>query len=316
MSMKNLSRKSIIIIISALIIIIAATIVTIVIIKSKSQNEHRIIKVYKVEGETIVNRSSVGEISAYDNMVLESGDSIKVLNGKLTLKLDDDKYVYAFADTEFKLTATGTPRDSKTRIDLVEGNLANDIQKKLSDNSYYEINTPNSTMSVKGTVYWVSTYIDADGNRVTRVSVFDGAVATNLLRDGDTIAGYDNMIQKGKEIYIIDDENGTITDVNKNVVLDIDSDTIPSYLLDVLETISETRDIAFGTNDDILQDKEAGINNGPCKVTFNYNGKEFCYTEVEWGNTVDIPKLSPGDSGGWDFDFNTLIKEDTIITWK
>lgn len=51
-------------------------------------------------------------------------------------------------------------------------------------------------------------------------------------------------------------------------------------------------------------------------VTFMYKGEVFGTQQVEKGKRVSVPKLSPAETGGWDFDFSKAISEDTTINWK
>ena len=47
-----------------------------------------------------------------------------------------------------------------------------------------------------------------------------------------------------------------------------------------------------------------------------YNGTEFGTQTVKHGECAQMPTLVPSQTGKWDFDFATPIKEDTIIEWK
>ena len=66
-----------------------------------------------------------------------------------------DKYVYAQEDTHFWLEASGSSESSKTVIYLDEGAVLNRIKNPLENGSVYQVDTPNSTMAVRGTVFWV-----------------------------------------------------------------------------------------------------------------------------------------------------------------
>ena len=310
--MKKLSKKQLIILISALAVVLVSAIVLFLLLKGPKKDEYRIIKVYEVEGDTVVSRETIGDINAYGNMVLESGDLIKVNSGKLTLKLDDDKYVYATENTEFELIASGTKKDSKTTINLHEGEIANDIQNKLSDDSYYEINTPNSTMSVRGTVYYVSTYIGADGKRYTKVSVFDGTVETDLVDGGGIKAGGNRMVSKGNEVIIFADDDDTDYYAD---LREIKYEDIPADVLDILQEINESK-YRFEIPENITDDKDQGEKDGPFTVTFKYKDKVFGTQKVEWGHKATEPSLKPAETGSWKFDFNTLIKDETVIIWE
>lgn len=49
------------------------------------------------------------------------------------------------------------------------------------------------------------------------------------------------------------------------------------------------------------------------KVTFMYNGNTFGTQQVRHGEKASKPRLVPAKYGAWNFDFDTLIEEDTII---
>lgn len=311
-----MKKKKIIIISAIAIAVLVALVTVLVIILSKKEDSYRIIKVYETEGEAVVDRTNIGEMEAYENMVLESGDRIKVRDGKMTLKLDDDKYIYVFENTEFELIAKGTKKDSETTINLIEGCLANEIQNKLSDASSYEINTPNSTMSVRGTVYYVEARIGEDGIWYTKVAVFDGTVETGLLV-GPTESQGNVMVSQGNEI-IIYGEGDAIMDP----VTPIDFDVLPEELMDTMIIINDEHGIAVALpkekqEPDVLQeDTLQEVKTGPCTITFMYNGNEFGRQTIEAGECASKPTLNPAPVGDWDFDFSTEIYEDTTIDWR
>lgn len=319
---KGISKK-LIIAISAILVVIAAIVIMIVLF-SKKEEAYRIIKVYEKQGDVVVKRTDIGDVEAYENMVLESGDNIKVGEGKMTLKLDDDKYLYAEKNTEFELIASGTPKDSKTTINLIDGSIANEIQNKLNDDSYYEINTPNSTMSVRGTIYYVSTYIGEDGKRYTKVSVFDGTVETNRISPQGINQSDNVMVQKGNEIIIYDD--GEETEFAGGVK-PIDYDDLSVDVIELLDTINTEHGNRIDIPESALErlresDKEVSekpdsvVAKGPFTVTFMFGNNEFAHQTVEAGGLVSKPTLQPAESGQWDYDFKTPVSEDIVINWK
>lgn len=291
------------IIAGAAVIVLAVVVILLV----NKQAAYRIIKVFELEGKSIVTRQDVGDLDAYDNMVLESGDQVYVDSGFLTLKMDEDKYVYAEEKSRFTLEATGTKENSKTYIQLEEGTLTNDIQNKLSKDSSYEINTPNSTMSVRGTIYMVNVY-EEDGVRYTKVSVFEGAVATKLVYPDGTVSDEEKQIEKGKEVLIYEDTSGTnyVSDPT-----DIDYSALPQRVLAfLLEKAQEGYDIGMPA-----EELEKYLQ-GPFTVTFMYQGSVFGTQEVKKGDCAAAPSLIPERTGTWDFDFTTPINKDTEIEWK
>lgn len=318
-------KKVIIIAGIALAVIIAIVIIIVIIVSSKKEDAYRIIKVFETQGEATVKRADIGDIEAYENMVLESGDNIKVGEGKLTLKLDDDKYLYAERFTEFELLASGTKKDSKTTINLIDGSIANEIQNKLNDDSYYEINTPNSTMSVRGTIYYVSTYIGEDGKRYTKVSVFDGSVETNRLSADGLNYGDNVMVQKGNEIIIYDD--GEETEFLGDGVREIKYDELPLSVIETLDNINKEHGERVEIPEEILEELEIAKENGtvsdnkvipkgPFTVTFMYGNLEFATQTVEYGQLLTKPSLQPAPSGHWDYDFGIPVKSDIVISWN
>lgn len=279
----------------------------VVLLFNKKEAVYRIIKVFELDGKSTVTRQDIGDLDAYDNMVLESGDQVYVDTGSLTLKMDEDKYVYAEEKTRFQLEAAGTSENSKTRIRLEEGILTNEIQNKLSDESSYEVNTPNSTMSVRGTIYMVDVY-EENGIRYTKVSVFEGAVATKLIYADGSVSDQEKLVEKGKEVLIYDDNSGTDYVGEPS---DIDYSALPQGVIAfLLEKANAGYDIGIPA-----EDLEKYLQ-GPFTVTFMYQNSVFGTQEVKNGACAAEPSLMPAQNGTWDFDFSTPINKDTRIEWK
>ena len=130
-------------------------IVLICVLRNKEE-AYRNIKVSEVIGNVIVSREGMKNLNAYANMNLLSGDAIVTEAGaRLALRLDDDKYVILDEQSKLTLHATGTEEDSKTTLNLEYGTVFSDIKNKLSESSGYEVVTPASTMSVRGTKFEV-----------------------------------------------------------------------------------------------------------------------------------------------------------------
>ena len=129
---------------------VAALIITLIFVFS-GEDSYRSIKVFEIDGSCKVERDG-DSLDAFKNMALSSGDSLTVGDGSFArLKLDDDKYVYLEANTKINLTATGTANDSKTMVYIERGSMLTEVKKKLSATSSYDIVTPNTTMSIRGT---------------------------------------------------------------------------------------------------------------------------------------------------------------------
>ena len=133
-------------------LIVIAIAVFIVIKISNGKQSYRNIEVLETMGKSIVYRDDK-EILAYEAMKLRSGDTITVNeNSFLRMKLDKDKYVYLEGAALIHLIAEGNDTDSRTVINVELGTMVTEVQNKLSDKSSFEINTPNTTMAIRGTI--------------------------------------------------------------------------------------------------------------------------------------------------------------------
>ena len=242
-------------------------------------------------------------------MVLENGDTVKLDNGVMTIQADDDKFIHLDEHTTIKLNATGTSDKSKTSIELLEGGITSDIRNKLSADSTYEVNTPNSAMSVRGTVFYTFVY-EIDGVKYTRICCFEGNVSTRLIYKDGTSSIEEVLVPMGKEVIIYEDQ--TTTDYLYVEPQDIDYSTIPEEeLLELKEMIEkENKDLSI-TSPEIVRLLE-----GPYIVTFTYNKIVFGTQEVKKGELAQVPSLSPSPTGGWDFDYTKPITRDVTIEWK
>lgn len=210
------NKKKKILILGAITLLILILVVIFILILNKEES-YRIVKIYELDGTATVTREDTGEIEIYPNMVLASGDEVYLKEGLMTLKLDEDKYVYVEEDTRFSLVAQGNASNSKTSIHLIQGAIINEIRSPLPEDASYEVHTQNSSMSVRGTTFRVAVYYDEDGTLFTKVSVFDGKVETQLVYKDGTKAD-PRMIEYGKETIIFEDDTNTdyldgITDI-------------------------------------------------------------------------------------------------------
>lgn len=229
MMLKQMSYKKIIICVCAAVAVIA---VALVVLLSKKEEAFRSIMVYDVEGSAVIERETVGSMDAAENLYLESGDRVSVAaQSSMRMKLDDDKYVMAEADTVFSVEAEGTDADSKTKICLEQGGITNEIQHPLSEGSQYETSTPNSVMAVRGTIYRVELYVDENGDQNTKLCCFQGKVGTKpILPDGTY--GEEILVPAGCEVTVYQD--GTMDEVK-----DIVYEELPGQAIENLISMAE-----------------------------------------------------------------------------
>lgn len=234
---------------------VIAVVVVLLIVNSKDE-AFRSIMVYDLEGSAVIERADIGAINAAENLYLESGDRVSVQpDSMMRMKLDDDKYITAEANTVFSLEAEGDGQNSKTRIRLEQGAVTNEIQKPLSGESLYETSTPNSVMAVRGTIYRAQLSDDGAGGQNMRLCCFDGTVATMpILPDGSY--GEEVLVHAGSELTVYSD--GT-ADSPK----DIDYETLPEQawqtLSDLLESGAPITGITSEELAQIKQDAEKAV---------------------------------------------------------
>ena len=117
-------------------------------------------------------------MEAYVNMQLQNNDQADTgSDSYVQMKMDEDKYLLMEPETSVRIEATGDDVNSKTKIVLTKGAIVNRIENKLNANSSYEIETPNSTMAVRGTTFRVAlSEPDENGDVITTLEVHDGSV--------------------------------------------------------------------------------------------------------------------------------------------
>ena len=207
---------------------LCAIIAVLIIMFTGGGDAYRSIKVFEIDGSCKVDRDG-DSLDAFKNMALSSGDSLTVGEGSFArLKLDDDKYVYLEANTKINLTATGTANDSKTMVYIERGSMLTEVKKKLSATSSYDIVTPNTTMSIRGTKTLTQVLEDAvTGHVQTSNAVLEGQVkikAVKVKADGTVVsvekdlgAGEGNAFSSNKEELVSQEEMKSIADTGASV---------------------------------------------------------------------------------------------------
>ena len=300
-----MGKKKAVIIVSGIALV--AVIALVLFLTVFKKDAYRILKVFEFAGKGSVTRQDIGDIEPYSNMVLETGDTVALDEGEMVLLADEDKYIHLEEGTELILNAAGSSESSKTTIELKRGAITNDIQNKLSEGSYYEVNTPNSTMSVRGTIFRVEVY-EENGIKYTRVSVFEGKVASRLVYKNGDVADNEVSIEKGKEVLIYEDDK-TVDYVSPPK--DIDYSDLPDSVKEILKNALED-----GRDLDVTKEELEKYLSSVVTVTFTYNGKVFGTQTISRGSKATEPTLAPAASGSWDWDFSKPVNSDTTIEWK
>ena len=173
--MKNFlsSTKGKIIAGAVTLLLIAGVVVLIILLNTGYRN----IRVADLTGTSrVTSMLSVSDVVKGQNLV--SGDNVEVFEkSSLTLALDSDKHVAASELTKFSVEAFGAAgKDSRTVIHLEKGTISNEIDNKLLPSESYVVESPNASMSVRGTIFTVNVFFDNKGLCHTSVEVKEGIV--------------------------------------------------------------------------------------------------------------------------------------------
>lgn len=164
--------------------VIALLVVTGVVVLGQRKEKYRLIKVDSYEGVVTLHRDSTEE-KIFEGMHLKSGDVLNTAEGSHMLLLaDDDKHLMAEENTGFSIVAVGNKGKGGITINLEYGSTLISIDNKLNEGSSFEVNTPNATLSVRGTVFRVS----YDTVRMyTIVEILEGTV--EITSETDVVMG-------------------------------------------------------------------------------------------------------------------------------
>lgn len=306
-----------------LIIVIAAGIVGALFFFCKDEG-YRSIQVYQVNGDVTLERQNIGIMDAYENLNLISGDELETyIESFSRLKLDDDKYVLVEQDSKIGIYATGDKDHSKTDIRLDKGAITVEVENKLSEDSSFEVSTPNAVMAIRGTVFRITIDIDENGAPITRIAVFEGSVTVQKKSEDGTLSE-ETLIVNGKEAIIYEENNEEVL-----MILDeVDETLLPKEVLKFLqeEVVRDNHEIIYSDEEIIelierLENSEEVENSEEIinpevevyTVTFVYRGEIFGTQEVKEGELASKPTLNPAPAGNWKFDFSKPIMEDTMV---
>ena len=241
------------------ILVVAGVAVTVVLVISPK--DYRTIKIEELNGQTIILNESNSSQEAYKGMNLKSGDVVTVQeDANMTLLLDMDKYMFADAGTKFTVEASGNSEKSntKTRIILEEGSVLCRLDSKLGDEESFEVETPNSVMSVRGTIFKMTIYKDENGDNYAKVDVLEGSVKVDLYNENGEKTGEEGLIEAGQAATV--HSNTTISEFvigESDISYDDFSGPMASF---VVETVDTGREICIGED---LFKHYTGLENHP-----------------------------------------------------
>ena len=216
--MKKVSKK-LPIIIGIILVVVIAIVGTIVVVANKG---HRVIKVDKVSGEASLERKD-NEQEIYENINLQSEDAVITgQDGQVELLIDSDKHIWAQENTKFKVVSSGDENKGKLKIELQYGTSLVEIEEKLPEGAFFEVETPNATIGVRGTVFETS-YCKEENRTV--VAVISGVV--EITTDTENV-----IVETGQSAIVVDD---IVEGVVENNVQDVVGDIAESEVRKIIE---------------------------------------------------------------------------------
>ena len=227
---------------TAAAVLIAVGIIVFIIIKN---NGYRSIAVEDVSGTVnIVGEKNNGQ--AFKGEHLFSGDDVSVLDeAVLTMCMDSSKHVYAEENTHFKIESVSDKNSSKIKIVLDKGSELNVLSEKLGANDSYQVDAPNSTMSVRGTVFRMTVYNGSDGYIYTLLEVEEGVVLAQLKTLKGDYNGVEREFYAGESALIRggDDFSEFLLSETGEEVLLLDYNSLPKEgvprLIELLKRLTE-----------------------------------------------------------------------------
>lgn len=230
---QKVGKKKIVIIACILGGIVIAVIGAIVLLSR--EEGYRTIQIYELDGKATLRREGIGEMDAYENLMLKSDDELIVGdNSTVRLKMDEDKYMHMEPDSEIQIQATGNSKDSKTDILLKKGAVTVQVKDKLSEKSSYRITTPNSVMAIRGTVFRVEVSVDENGKYVTHVTIFEGKVAVQKINE-DGSKSQETLVEEGKEAYIYNKDDEVQLEIQEGIELEKMPTSTLKFIKDVIQ---------------------------------------------------------------------------------
>ena len=131
-----------------------------------------------VDGVVLISHGGAGFTPAREGDVLAAGDTIRTGSGGVAeITYFEGSSVRLEAETEIVVETLRTEADGGTVIGMMQtlGRTWHVVTKLISGSSRYEVRTPSSTASVRGTVFAVDVRVDADGPSAT-VTTSEGVV--------------------------------------------------------------------------------------------------------------------------------------------
>lgn len=178
-------------------------------------NEFRLVQVEEIEGTASLNRDS-NEEELVTGLNLIPDDTVTTdEESRALFRVDDDKHIYEYDNSQIKISAAGSAESGTVTVDVVNGIASFAIENKLSDDSHFIVNTPTTTMAVRGTTFSVKYNMEKEESQVY---VAEGTVW--LVAGGEQEERTQKLLDKSfqsDDIVVINENDNFIIDKAGNV---------------------------------------------------------------------------------------------------
>lgn len=131
-----------------------------------------------VNGAVVARHGDAAFVPAREGDIVVAGDTIRTGAGSSAeITYFEGSSVRLEAETELVVESLGTEADGGTVIVMMQtvGRTWHVVTKLIAGSSRYDVKTPSSTASVRGTIFAVEVHLDADGPTAT-VTTSEGVV--------------------------------------------------------------------------------------------------------------------------------------------
>lgn len=186
----------------ALIVIIAIVLATVVFSVIIGETGDRVLYVSEVAGGVSVIKGD-GQIAASRNMSIASGDTIVTdSEGIVKLKTDTGKYIYIEPSSTVYVNYTEKKERGTIAVNISDGSVVCRLDNKLKKDAAFEVRTPNSIISAKGTVFHVDfTYHDFyngyENVMLTQVRSVESNLTLQLYNSNGEKSGEPQLLGEG-----------------------------------------------------------------------------------------------------------------------
>ncbi|MCR5322239.1 MAG: FecR domain-containing protein [Lachnospiraceae bacterium] len=276
----------------------------------KTATESKSIKditVFEKSGTVSVVRSKK-TVKATKDMKLKNDDySIVGDDSFLRLCLDDKSYAYFESGTEFAVSKAWF---SKVKICMTKGEMILEVQKKLDKEDSVDVITPNTSMSIRGTVVAIKTIPETDGKTTTINYILEGS-AEITYKDKKTKKNKTITLKAGEGWETTTNKKGKVVSNKKADASKFDFENIDIDKLQGADGNEMVITLPEGSKKDQDTGKDDKNNNGSGSGSDTGNGSDSENGSDNGSGTGNDPNTGNTSDSGENTDQGTGNGQDT-----